>query len=597
MQAGYRFASVLALVLAAACQPDIAGGPEASRAADAGTASIVLPGSGYWSTGAPLPTARLFASAATLGNRIYVAGGIDDAGVRRGLVERYRPSTDTWDTIPSMPDSLDAGHQLLALGGYLYVVGGYSTLEGVGNRKLWRYNPATGNWKAMAEAPHNRQFPAAAAVAGKICVFGGFLDNGPVSASVDCWTESSNTWAPAADMPVPLKFHGTAVSGSLVYVYGGYFPPDFPNQAMRSWDALTDTWAFVTGPDASGTGRPGPAMGFVDGHLYIIGSAWPYAQAFSPSNGVWTELAAGPATAYVAGAVHEGVLYQFGGFGASCPANTCAFNDAFHPGDAGNHAPILFANTPWRTEIGVGLNLDASSTYDPDGDPVSWAWDFGDGTTSTATSATHAWTSYGNFTVRVTVSDATLSRSHRQVVRIVNRRPVVSFALDTIAFVNEAITGSGAFTDWAGDTWNATVRYGAETSLAALPLSGQDFALGHTWTTPGMRTVTVRVTDNGGAEGSHSRTIAVVTVSGGLALLDAMVDGLQAGAQITPAEAVSLHGKVAQARHQFYLDEKLEAQARLGQFSNAILRMGVDLNDYQRINDFTTRVVIAILAS
>ena len=46
-----------------------------------------------------------------------------------------------------------------------------------------------------------------------------------------------------------------------------------------------------------------------------------------------------------------------------------------------------------------------AAASDPDGDPVTVAWNFGDGTSGTGTSVTHAFTSGGTFTVVATASD------------------------------------------------------------------------------------------------------------------------------------------------------------------------------------------------
>jgi PKD repeat protein len=55
----------------------------------------------------------------------------------------------------------------------------------------------------------------------------------------------------------------------------------------------------------------------------------------------------------------------------------------------------------------LAVSFDASASSDPDGRIVQYAWDFGDGNTyqDTAAVATHTFTTAGNYTVRLTVSD------------------------------------------------------------------------------------------------------------------------------------------------------------------------------------------------
>jgi PKD repeat protein len=50
-------------------------------------------------------------------------------------------------------------------------------------------------------------------------------------------------------------------------------------------------------------------------------------------------------------------------------------------------------------------DFDASASYDPDGSIVSYAWDFGDGATSTGQNPSHTYAADGTYTVSLTVTD------------------------------------------------------------------------------------------------------------------------------------------------------------------------------------------------
>ncbi|MFG0261812.1 MAG: PKD domain-containing protein [Novipirellula sp. JB048] len=77
------------------------------------------------------------------------------------------------------------------------------------------------------------------------------------------------------------------------------------------------------------------------------------------------------------------------------------------PSDAtGNHAPIAVATSPDLTrDVGETTRFDASGSSDPDGDYLSYVWDFGDGNTDTGITTTHRYSAAGNYTCTLTVYD------------------------------------------------------------------------------------------------------------------------------------------------------------------------------------------------
>jgi glucose/arabinose dehydrogenase len=78
----------------------------------------------------------------------------------------------------------------------------------------------------------------------------------------------------------------------------------------------------------------------------------------------------------------------------------------------GNSPPVAVLTPPvaWSTSSQLAVSFTGSGSTDPDADAVlSWFWDFGDGTTSTAADPQHTFTAAGQapqtFLVRLTVSD------------------------------------------------------------------------------------------------------------------------------------------------------------------------------------------------
>lgn len=69
-------------------------------------------------------------------------------------------------------------------------------------------------------------------------------------------------------------------------------------------------------------------------------------------------------------------------------------------------APIAsIVATPSSGEVPLEVIFDGSDSYDKDGSIISYKWDFGDGTTSTRIRTRHIYTSAGEYTVTLSVTD------------------------------------------------------------------------------------------------------------------------------------------------------------------------------------------------
>ena len=73
-----------------------------------------------------------------------------------------------------------------------------------------------------------------------------------------------------------------------------------------------------------------------------------------------------------------------------------------------NRPPVCRLTAPAQAQVGEAVTLDASGSSDPDGDPLSYTWDFGDGTPPAKTTfarTTHSYAKIGGYAVKVTVDD------------------------------------------------------------------------------------------------------------------------------------------------------------------------------------------------
>lgn len=180
------------------------------------------------------------------------------------------------------------------------------------------------------------------------------------------------------------------------------------------------------------------------------------------------------------------------------------------------------------------VNVDGTGSSDPGGSVASWAWEWGDGTTSTTASGTtsHVYATGGSYQVNLTVTDNLGATSAAvQQVATPNRAPTLTSL--TVTSLNELnATLSTVASDPDGQTITYVYAWGDATNVSD---RGTTSTAIHTWAQPGNYTVTVFVNDTLG--GSASATTLVQATSNLYALLNVTDVGTPAGT-ITNGERV-----------------------------------------------------------
>jgi len=100
---------------------------------------------------------------------------------------------------------------------------------------------------------------------------------------------------------------------------------------------------------------------------------------------------------------------------------------------SGSRAPVAASSaTPDNGPAPLTVSFSSAGSRDPDGEPVTYAWDFdGDGTAdSTEANPTHVYTETGSFSARLTVTDL-LGRTatSSETITVGNTRPAVRLEL------------------------------------------------------------------------------------------------------------------------------------------------------------------------
>ena len=97
----------------------------------------------------------------------------------------------------------------------------------------------------------------------------------------------------------------------------------------------------------------------------------------------------------------------------------------------GSNSPpvVIFDATPTIGQTPLQVAFDSNATYDPDAQPLSFSWDFGDGQSSTARNPTHTYTDAGVYTAKLTVTEQTApfaSSSDTVVITVGNSPPLAT---------------------------------------------------------------------------------------------------------------------------------------------------------------------------
>ncbi|WFO16754.1 PKD domain-containing protein [Cellulophaga baltica 4] len=182
-----------------------------------------------------------------------------------------------------------------------------------------------------------------------------------------------------------------------------------------------------------------------------------------------------------------------------------------------NQAPTAVATSDIITgEASLAVQFTGDTSTDPDaGDVLTYAWDFGDGTTATTANPSHTFTTAGTYDVTLSVTDdgtPALSSSEVAITITVtapaNQAPTAVVSSDVLtgeASLAVQFTGDTSSDPDTGDVLTYAWNFGDGTTATTANPS-------HTFTTAGTYDVTLTVTDDGTPALSSSEATITITV-------------------------------------------------------------------------------------
>jgi PKD repeat protein len=161
-----------------------------------------------------------------------------------------------------------------------------------------------------------------------------------------------------------------------------------------------------------------------------------------------------------------------------------------------NLPPVArMASNATRILHGQEILFNGNGSSDPDGDPLTYSWDFGDGGDGTGLEDIHQFLTDGSFTVRLTVSDGSLTNSSFMYIFVYNGAPAIRsfFPVSATAVILEgqsaqfSITATDPNSDPLGYSWTFDGR--------PQPVSGPAYNYTSNSTSSGEHVVAASVSD------------------------------------------------------------------------------------------------------
>ncbi|MCW7461441.1 Kelch repeat-containing protein [Leptospira limi] len=254
-----------------------------------------------------MPTTRIYAVTAVVGDKIYVLGGNYYYNSR--AIEEYTPSTNSWTVKPSLPEGANLSY---AMGGYangrIYGIGGWYSVVAY-------YDPvAETSTHLKVRMGQARNSFASAIYNDKYFVFGGY-GGGTSSSWIETYDMNTNSWSKIGDLANAKHGFKAAVIGNKIYLVGGIRGTTSLSE-VEIYDPATGTFTAGTPLD---TPRAYLSLCVNNDKLYAIGgnngnTLLNTIEEFDPKTNQWSyKRTMTSARTETACTFHENNLYVFGG--------------------------------------------------------------------------------------------------------------------------------------------------------------------------------------------------------------------------------------------------------------------------------------------
>ncbi|NXL95959.1 KLH10 protein, partial [Alectura lathami] len=172
---------------------------------------------------------------------LFAIGGWS-GGNPTSAIETYDTRADKWVNISWQDESPCAYHGTVFLKGFVYVIGGFNSVDYFNSVK--RFDPVKKTWHQVAPMHSRRCYVSVTILDDFIYAMGGF-DGYMRLNTAECYEPETNQWTLIAPMHEQRSDAGAATLHEKVYICGGFNGNECLSTA-EVYNPTTDQWTFIS---------------------------------------------------------------------------------------------------------------------------------------------------------------------------------------------------------------------------------------------------------------------------------------------------------------------------------------------------------------
>ncbi len=239
------------------------------------------PSTNTWTAKSKTPLELHHFQAVAYGDAIYMIGAMTGPYPKETPLEKvvvYYPEKDKFDFIHSIPESRRRGGAGVTVYGDKILIAGGITNGHVDGAKAWldQYDPKTGDWLPLADAPDARDHVQTTIVGDRLYFFAGRTTSQKTGETFSLTIKNGNVYDlkkqqwlnPETPVQIPTERAGnmTFAWGDEVIVGGGESASQKPaHREIEAFNVKTQTWRRW--PDLK-QGRHGSGLTVIDDYVY-----------------------------------------------------------------------------------------------------------------------------------------------------------------------------------------------------------------------------------------------------------------------------------------------------------------------------------------